>query len=105
MPRRGTKRTARESGGSNAPFLFDDQTWTQVVEKLELPPQQARIVKGILHGMNDKQIAHQLGLSVPTVRTYLGRIFDRLRVDDRVQVILRVVAQAWVIASDCNRQR
>jgi len=100
MTRRRIKRITQNFSGSVMPFPLDAETWARVVEEFGLPRQQARIVKGILCGMGDKQIARELGLRVPTVRTYLGRIFDRLGVGDRVQVILRVLAQARSIASD-----
>jgi len=69
------------------------QEWKRVAELLKLSPQQVRIVGAILAGMKDKQIARALGLSVPTVRTHLGRIFARLGVADRVELILRVFTE------------
>jgi len=66
-----------------------------VVETLQLAPQQARIVELILRGLRDKQIAAELGLGVPTVRTYLKRVFVRVGVQDRVELVLRVFAVAW----------
>ena len=75
-------------------FPFDAATWTCIVEALDLPPQQARIVERILRGMCDKQIALDLGIGLPTVRTYLTRVFRHLEVDDRVQLVLRVFAEA-----------
>lgn len=94
MARRRIKTIAQESNRGAMSFPFDAATWVRVVEVLGLPPQQARIVERLLCGMCDKQIALDLSLSVPTVRTYLGRIFDRLGVRDRVQLILRVFSIA-----------
>lgn len=99
MARRRIKTIDQEFGRLAMPFPFDATTWKRVVELLGLSPQQARIVERLLCGMCDKQIALDLGLSVPTVRTYLGRIFDRLGVDDRVQLILRIFAEARKSAS------
>jgi len=64
--------------------------WEQVVQSLSLSPQQARIVDLILRGLKDKHIAEQLKLSIWTVRTHLNRIFARLDVDDRVELVVRV---------------
>lgn len=55
---------------------------------LRLPPRQADIVRLILQGKQDKEIAAALGLRRSTIRTYLARIFARLGVSDRVQLIL-----------------
>jgi DNA-binding NarL/FixJ family response regulator len=64
--------------------------WRQIADSLELPPRQARIVELILRNYCDKQIAAAMGLKVPTVRTYLTRIFHRLKVADRMELVLRI---------------
>lgn len=100
MARRRIKRIAEKSGDSVLPFPYEEETWARVVMSLGLPRQQARVVEGILRGKGDKQIAQELGLGVPTVRTYLGRVFDRLGASDRVQVVLRVIAQERTVNSE-----
>jgi len=96
-----TRQAARDKGARvrspanpGPPPVLDGETWTGVVADLALSPQQARIVGLILRGMRDKQIAAELGLSVPTVRTYLSRVFVRVGVQDRVELILRVFTVA-----------
>ena len=74
--------------------LLDCCNWVEAVRVLGLTPQQAKVVKLVLQGMKDKQIAAALGLSVPTIRSHLGRIFTRVGVTDRVELILGVVAAA-----------
>src|ERR1700722_9324228 len=66
--------------------------WQALVKTLQLPPQQIRIVELILRNHCDKQIAARMGLKVPTVRTYLRRIFERLEVGDRLELVLRLFA-------------
>jgi DNA-binding NarL/FixJ family response regulator len=68
------------------------EKWQQLTERLKLPPQQVRIVELILRNYCDKQIAAALGLKVPTVRTYLHRVFERMGVDDRLGLVLRLFA-------------
>ena len=70
------------------------QTWLAIANSLSLSPQQIRIVELILRGQQDKEIAQRLELSVPTVRTYLGRIYDRVGVSDRLALVLHVFALA-----------
>ena len=65
-----------------------------MAEELALSPQQRRIVELLLLGYQDKQIAKELTISVPTVRTYLKRIFDRVGVADRVGLLLHLFAMA-----------
>ncbi len=98
-------RQARNAvaGNSGQPLPLDDQTWEAVAETLDLSPQQERIVALLLRGMRDKQVACELGLSVPTVRTYLGRIFLRLGVQDRIELILRVFSVAQSVRPAAKR--
>jgi DNA-binding NarL/FixJ family response regulator len=79
---------------------MDQTTWKAVAKSLGLPPQQLRIVEGILSGQQDKEIAESLALSVPTVRTYLRRIFDRVGAKDRVSLILTIFAKAQEIGAN-----
>ena len=73
-------------------FPLTAQEWKDAIEQLRLTRQQARIVEQILHGLRDKQVAAALNLSEATVRTHLARLFTKLGVDDRVQMMLCVLA-------------
>ncbi|QDV71880.1 helix-turn-helix domain-containing protein [Botrimarina mediterranea] len=73
---------------------MDAATWRDVRERLDLAPQQSRIVELILRGKPDKEIALELGLSVPTIRTYLRRAYRRLGASDKLTLVLRVFETA-----------
>jgi DNA-binding NarL/FixJ family response regulator len=64
--------------------------WQEVVHRLLLTPQQARVVEHLLAGRHDKQIALALDVSLPTVRTHLRRLSARIGVSDRVELVLRI---------------
>jgi DNA-binding CsgD family transcriptional regulator len=40
-------------------------------------PREREVAQAVLRGLTDKQIARELGLSVSSVRTYLGRLFEK----------------------------
>ncbi|HEY4844719.1 MAG TPA: LuxR C-terminal-related transcriptional regulator [Candidatus Dormibacteraeota bacterium] len=46
-------------------------------------PRQAEIVALIAGGLEDKEIARQLGVSVTTVRTHLQRLYRNIGVHNR----------------------
>jgi DNA-binding NarL/FixJ family response regulator len=73
--------------------VFTPAEWKAIADSLHLSPQQARIVGLILEGKGDKQIASVLEMSMSTVRTHLGRIFARLGVGDRVELLLHVFSR------------
>jgi len=78
---------------------MDQATWQVIAEELQLSPQQTRIAELILCGYQDKEIAAELSLSVPTIRTYLKRTFDRIEVADRMGLVLHVFTRAQEYAT------
>jgi DNA-binding NarL/FixJ family response regulator len=93
MPTRRTS-TSIPQGGNLLPLPLDQRKWIHLASNLRLPPQQQKIVELILRGMQDKQIAIRLGISVPTVRTYLSRLYARLGVSDRMELVLKLFADS-----------
>jgi DNA-binding CsgD family transcriptional regulator len=78
---------------SHAPHVrLDRDEWLRVVRSLHLSRQQTRIIELVLQARSDKQIATELGLRLPTVRTYLRRLYVRNDCSSRVGLILRVFA-------------
>jgi len=88
---------------SEPAFPLRPAAWQHVIAELKLSPQQARIVEQILLGKRDKQIALALGLELPTIRTYLRRIFDRADVSDRMELVLRVFTIAQGLREQGDR--
>ncbi|HEX2837341.1 MAG TPA: helix-turn-helix transcriptional regulator [Phycisphaerales bacterium] len=76
---------------------LDAQTWDAVVVQLGLAPQQERVVRLIVCGARDKRIASELGLKLPTVRTYLDRIYRRVGVRDRLELVVKVFTTAHAL--------
>lgn len=72
-------------------FVFNDHEWNSLVEALELSRRQEQIAKGVLSGMSDKELAEDLGISLPTIRTHIGRLFYKFDVDNRVEMVLHFV--------------
>ncbi len=68
--------------------LFSEEEWTRVKEHLGLPPRQAEVLKCVMGGMSDKQVAGATGISVNTVRTHMTRLFRKFGSNDRVELII-----------------
>lgn len=47
-----------------------------------------------MRGHGNKQIARELDLAIPTVKTYLDRTCRRVGVADRMQLVVRVFEEA-----------
>ncbi len=53
-----------------------------------LTPREAEILRLLGTGLCNKEIAHQLGVSVTTVRTHLNRIYEKVGPMSRVELAL-----------------
>lgn len=63
-------------------------------EVLELlTPREMDVAKGVAQGMGNKQIGARLGLAENTVKKYLATTFEKLGIDNRLQLALMVIAE------------
>jgi DNA-binding CsgD family transcriptional regulator len=84
----------RSSSEGRGRFPLEPAVWRRVAERMQLSPQQERIVEMLLEGRKCKEIGPALGLAIPTVRTYLKRIYDRIGVSDQTELLLHIMALA-----------
>jgi len=89
------------------PLPLDDDHWLGIVRAMRLSPQQAKIAELVLRGMCDKQIAAAMGISEPTIRTYLQRIFARTQTHGRMELAMRVLAVSHQVDHEarCRQER
>jgi DNA-binding NarL/FixJ family response regulator len=60
-------------------------------ELSELSTREQEIVNLLARGFLYKEIADQLGISLGTVRTYIGRVYEKLHVRSRAEAMLKVL--------------
>ncbi|MGB6220942.1 response regulator transcription factor [Haloferula sp.] len=65
--------------------------WDRIADVLKLSPRELQVVQGIFDDKTELAIASSLGLSTSTVHTYTERIYHKLDVRDRVQLVICVV--------------
>jgi len=81
--------------------LVSAREWSQLVRSCGLTPRQADIVRHLMLGESDKQIAGTLKISTPTVRTHLRKLFQKFGISDRVELILCIFAYLRENATTC----
>jgi DNA-binding CsgD family transcriptional regulator len=82
--------------------LFTARELASIMAVLELSAQQGEMVRLLMEGASDKQIARRMDIGLPTVRTYMGRVFRKIGVRDRHEVVVRVFRE---FRGDCVRNR
>jgi len=90
---RGLGYTERLSdGGSRRPGEAVEQT----LRRAPLTPRERDVVSFLVGGSSTRDIASETGLTVSTVNTYLKRIFSKLGVHSRVELIARMAGTATI---------
>jgi len=77
-------------------------TYTDVRAKApisKLYPREVQVAELVARGLSNKAIAWQLKLSEGTVKVYLVHIFDKLQVNNRVELAI------WIVARQPQLQR
>jgi DNA-binding CsgD family transcriptional regulator len=73
--------------------IFAPPEWRSLSAGLGLSPRECGIVRAVFDGDTEKRTAERLGLSPHTVHTYLWRIYRKLQVQSREELLVRVFAE------------
>jgi DNA-binding NarL/FixJ family response regulator len=65
-----------------------------------LSKREADVVRLVAEGLSNKEVSEQLGLSEHTIRNYLFRVFDKLGVSTRVELVLYCLQERRTSPSD-----
>jgi DNA-binding NarL/FixJ family response regulator len=69
-----------------------------------LSRREQEVVRCVAEGLSNREIAQRLGLTEHTVKNYLFRIFDKLGVSKRVEVVLYAYSLGNAASSDAPPQ-
>ncbi len=72
------------------PAITDD-AWEALKIELVLSPREVQIAQAILQDQKELAIAQKLGISHHTVHTHLERLYRKLRVNSRIELVVRLV--------------
>jgi len=103
---RRTPKPARDRDGAFPPLPLSSGHWQAVIDAMQLSPQEARVVELVLRGACEKQVSSQLGIGIPTIRTYLTRIAAKTGTHGRMELALHVLGVSHQVVADgrCRRK-
>ena len=73
--------------------VFMPGEWRSLAAVLGLSARESGVVRAVFDGASEKRIAERFGLSPHTVHTYLWRIYRKLHVQSREELLVRVFAE------------
>lgn len=85
--------------------VFTLQEWNVLATQCSLPARQKEIAFLLMSGCSDKQIVRVLGITMPTVRTHIGRLLQRLGVKDRHEAMLSLFVKFWLTRSSVRENK
>ncbi len=81
------------SGQRQGHSLLSALEWNKLRVDLHLSRREIEMAQGVFDDWKDEQIAHQLAISHHTVNTYLHRLYKKLAVNSRPQLIVKVMGE------------
>jgi DNA-binding NarL/FixJ family response regulator len=87
--------------------IFSKREWAELISNLPVSSRQAEVIKHILLGRSDKQIALEMQISVAGVRAHLSQLFSKFDLQDRHELVLYMFNHFREVCrtSDCYRYR
>lgn len=67
--------------------------WKRIVQRSRLSERESSICRGLLRDQKELAIAMDLGISTHTVHTHIERLYRKLRVNSRIALVVRLLAE------------
>src|SRR5262249_39490953 len=65
-----------------------------------LSERELEVVRSLAEGLTNREIAERLGLSQHTIKNYLFRVFDKLGVSNRLELLFMTLSQSGIRSTD-----
>ncbi|PWU08302.1 MAG: hypothetical protein C5B50_29940 [Verrucomicrobia bacterium] len=79
--------------------IFSESAWSDIARSLNLSARELQITKAVFDDRTEFAIAAQLQISPHTVHTYFDRLYQKLAVKNRIQLVMRVTARFLSLAT------
>ncbi len=84
--------------GKQRAGLISRHAWCEIARSLRLTDREVQIIQGVFDNLPEAQIATRLKISDHTVHTHLNRIFKKVRISTRTELVLRVFEEMLALA-------
>ena len=91
--------------------MLSAHAWAEIAAAPRISKRELQIIQGIFDNLNEREVASRLNMAEHTVHTHLNRLFKKLTVTTRADLVLRVVeelialtlAETGVLPPICRR--
>jgi DNA-binding CsgD family transcriptional regulator len=84
--------------------MISDVAWREIARTLQLPGRELDIVRAMFDDGKETAVAAALGVAPRTVHTHVERLYRKLAVNDRLQLVLCIMREflALTVSPECN---
>ena len=80
--------------------ILNSDAWSGLADSLKLSRREVQITQAVFDDEHENQIAQRLGVSIHTVHTHLERLYHKLDVHSRTQLVVRLVGSFHQLTVD-----
>jgi DNA-binding CsgD family transcriptional regulator len=80
--------------------MLSELAWRAIADSLGLSQRQIEILRGVFDGRKETVIADDLGISSHTVHTHMERIFHKLGINGRLELVQFIIAEFLRLTAD-----
>jgi len=74
--------------------LLDERQWSYLQKRFHMSPREVQVARLVCEGFNNEDIARALKIKHGTVKTHLRNIYRRVRVKNKITMLLKFVNAA-----------
>jgi ATP/maltotriose-dependent transcriptional regulator MalT len=74
--------------------LLDEERWAYIQNRFHMSPRELQVTKLVCRGFSNGDIAGELKIKDGTAKTHLRNIYRRIRVKNKISMLLTVIEQA-----------
>jgi DNA-binding NarL/FixJ family response regulator len=74
--------------------LLDEERWAYIQNRYHMSPRELQVAKLVCRGFSNGDIAGELKIKDGTAKTHLRNIYRRIRVKNKIALLLKFIEQA-----------
>jgi len=97
---------SEDAGNADSPYerprviLLDEKHWSYIQRRYHISPRELEVAKLVCQGLSNQEIAEALRIRQGTVKTHIKNIYRRIRVKNKVALLLRFMADVSKILGE-----
>ncbi|MCK4960617.1 MAG: response regulator transcription factor [Planctomycetes bacterium] len=100
------KYSIQNGNRTRAPFfprpptnLFNDSQWSYIQQLYRMGNRELQVARLVCQGLNNKEVADRLQIKHGTVKTHMRNIYRRLRVKNKIAMLLMLMEAVGTLPS------